>query len=460
VSKLKEYQNPEVLRKLYWEEGLSLNKIAKKFSRNSTLILHYMKRFNIKRNPPHGRKLNVDKETLENLYWRKKLSLGKIAKIFSVNAGTILYNMKKFNISRENRKPIQLPKINFTKEMLEDLYWKKRLNMNEIAKNFGLSSTLVLKYMKRFGVPRRPSNEEKIIIPKALLEHLYLDKRFSSLRIGYTLGFDHRFIRKRLEKFNIPMRSLSEALTKYSKTSFSGDLKEKAYMLGLRAGDVHSKRQHKIIRVQSTTTHPAFLEMMKDVFDKYSNVGIYKFFNKGFNSWQWFVYSDLNHTFNFLLEKPQEIPDWILDDEDLFFSFLGAYVDAEGSWVVLKSHEKFVRFVFKISSMDKRILEQSKHKLNELGFRTHLYLRAKAGTSNKQGTKYSKDFYSLMMYRKSDVIRLAQILLPLSCHKEKIAKMNLVLNNSTKKWVEVKDEILELRKGIKESRLNQSISDN
>lgn len=27
---MKEYQNPEVLRKLYWEEGLSLNQIAKK----------------------------------------------------------------------------------------------------------------------------------------------------------------------------------------------------------------------------------------------------------------------------------------------------------------------------------------------------------------------------------------------------------------------------------------------
>ncbi len=106
---MKDYQNPEVLRKLYWDERSSLNQIARKFS---------------------------------------------------VTSGTIFYFMEKFGISRGKRKPLQLPKVNFTKDLLENLYWKQRLNMNEIAENFGVSSTLVLKYMKRFGVSRRPSNEE------------------------------------------------------------------------------------------------------------------------------------------------------------------------------------------------------------------------------------------------------------------------------------------------------------
>lgn len=98
---MKEYQNPETLRKLYWEEGLSLNQIARKLGVNSTLILHHMKRHNIERNSPHGKKLNVDKETLENLYWKERLSLNKIAKLFGVVGGTILYNMKSWYSQRK-----------------------------------------------------------------------------------------------------------------------------------------------------------------------------------------------------------------------------------------------------------------------------------------------------------------------------------------------------------------------
>lgn len=301
--------------------------------------------------------------------------------------------------------------------------------MNEIATKFDVSPTLVLKYMKRFDVPRRPRNEEKIIIPKALLEQLYLKKHFSSLRIGETLGFDSRFIRKRLNKFKIPMRSLSETSTKHPKTPFSEDLPEKAYMLGLRSGDVHAKQMRNIVRVQSTTTHPAFIEMMKNVFGKYSCIGIYKFFNKGFNYWQWFVYSDLNSSFDFILEKPQEIPDWILNNEEYFYAFLAAYMDCDGTWVILKSHENSVRFVFRIATMDKYILRDLKDKLNELGLKSHLYLSQRAGTKNKEGKKYNKDFYSLIIYRKSDVINLAKILLPLSKHDEKVLKINLIMNN-------------------------------
>lgn len=454
---MKEYQNPDVLRKLYWEGGLSLNQIAKKFGVNSTLILHHMKRQDIKRDSPYGRKLDTDKETLENLYWKEKLSLGKIAKIFSVNPGTILYNMKRFGIPREKRKPIQLPKVSFAKEMLEDFYWKQRLNQNEIANKFGVSSTVVSKYMKRFGVPRRPNNEEKIIIPKALLKQLYLNKHFSSLRIGEALGFDSRFIRKRLNKFNIPMRTLSETSTKHPKTSFSENLLEKSYMLGLRTGDVHAKQMRNIIRAQSTTTHPAFIEMMKNVFGKYSYVGVYKFFNKGFNSWEWFVYSDLNKSFDFLLDKLNEIPGCIRNEENLFYSFLAGYADAEGCWRIAKSHEKFVRFVFKIDSMDKLVLEQIKVTLEKFGIKVNFYLKQKKGTvrkNNGKEFKYNNDFYSLVVYRKSDVISLANKLLPLSRHPEKISMIKLLIENHyNNSWDKIESNFRELRNHIKESRL-------
>lgn len=220
-------------------------------------------------------------------------------------------------------------------------------------------------------------------------------------------------------------------------------------MLGLRTGDFYAQKVKLLVRVQSTTTHPAFVEMMKNTFGKYSNVSIYKFFNRDFNSWQWFIYSDLNNSFSFILKKPQEIPEWILNNKEYFYAFLAGYMDCEGSWVILKSHENSVRFVFKISTTDITILEEIKNKLNELDFNSYLYLSAKSGTRNKQGKKYNKNFYSLIVYRKSDVITLPQILLPLSRHKEKILKMNLIVDGVNKNWDEIKDEILQLRNEIK-----------
>ncbi len=193
--------------------------------------------------------------------------------------------------------------------------------------------------------------------------------------------------------------------------------------------------------------------MMKSAFDKYSRVGIYKFFNKGFNSWEWFVYSDLNKTFDFLLEKPQEIPEWILGSLELFYAFMAGYTDSEGCWRIVKSHKKFVRFIFKIDSMDKQILEQIKEVLENSGVRVNFYLKFKKGTI-RNGIKCNNDLYSLVVYRKRNVILLTNKLLPLSRHQEKIAIMKLVLDNSeNNSWDKLGNQSLELRNRIKETRL-------
>jgi len=46
---MKEYQDPEVLRKLYWGESLSLNQIAKKLDVSLTTIFLHMKKHSIER---------------------------------------------------------------------------------------------------------------------------------------------------------------------------------------------------------------------------------------------------------------------------------------------------------------------------------------------------------------------------------------------------------------------------
>jgi len=50
-------------------------------------------------------------------------------------------------------------KINITKEELYDLYWNKKYSSTEIAKMFNVYHNTVLRWMKKFNIPRRSLSE-------------------------------------------------------------------------------------------------------------------------------------------------------------------------------------------------------------------------------------------------------------------------------------------------------------
>ncbi len=291
------------------------------------------------------------------------------------------------------------------------------------------------------------------MLQKDILEDLYLSKKMSSSAIARKFGIKHdRTVRKWLEKYNIPRRTVSESITKYPKTSFNNDTNLKAYILGLRSGDIHAKRIHKVIRIQTTTTHPAQIEMVKSTFGVFSHIGRYEFFNKAFNLKQWFVYCDLNESFSFVLEKPDKIPDWILDSDIAFYNFVSGYADSEGSWKILKSHKNGVRFVFQLCSQDRKILKQIVRKLRQMNYRVNIYLDTRAGI-DKRGKKNNLDMYRVMVYQTKSVLDLITILLPLSRHQEKIDMMHLIMNSVNKKWSDIETEIKILKNRIKSSRI-------
>ena len=68
---------------------------------------------------------------------------------------------------------------------------------------------------------------------------------------------------------------MSEAKTKYKKIHFSGNLNEKAYLLGLRTGDLSAHINWFQIRIGTSTTHPAQVEMLERAFEKYTHVHNY-----------------------------------------------------------------------------------------------------------------------------------------------------------------------------------------
>src|SRR3989338_127409 len=168
-----------------------------------------------------------------------------------------------------------------------------------------------------------------------------------------------------------------------NKTPFSGNLNEKAYLLGLRTGDIHARKHYRLIQADTTSTNDAQLKMFAQAFRKYGQVKSYKK-KGGYTETTNRIYTFLDLSFGFLTQKPKIIPSWIMKNNGLFYSFLAGYVDSEGSWII------------------------THHKLKELGYNSHFYLVRKKGTYGNRVCNF--DLYRVMIMSHKDVVKLAETL--------------------------------------------------
>jgi hypothetical protein len=288
---------------------------------------------------------------------------------------------------------------------------------------------------------------KKYKINKKLLEKMYIQNKFSCRKIAEELKINSsETVRYWLRKYKIKRRNLSESRTKYVKISFYGGMKEKAYLLGLRVGDIHARMNHNMIRVESGTSHSSQLKMFRIVFEKYSHVHVY--LNRHQEWFEWNMYCDLDKSFDFLLVKPIRVPSWISENDDLFFSFLAGYADCEAGIDIGKNNVNNIRFVFRLRTSDLKILNQIQNKLNEKGIYATLNLEKVKGEKTNFG-KHNKDFWCLAVQRKVDVAKLSSLLLKNSKHYEKIRKMKLVLKYFKEtSWNKVANEVTKMRKII------------
>ena len=187
----------------------------------------------------------------------------------------------------------------------------------------------------------------------------------------------------RMKDYGIPSRTMSEAKTIYPKQDFSGDLVEKAYLIGFRLRDLNAYRDYDSVCVQTSTTINEQVELLKEIFDKYSNVSVKEYSDGAFH-----IQVRLNKTFGFLLPKEDLIENWILENDSYFTAFLAGYFDAEGNVQLYKN-----RLRLRIRSCDKNILYSAHQKLQNLGIRSIFRLELLAGIYKYK--KLNKDFWYL-----------------------------------------------------------------
>lgn len=319
-------------------------------------------------------------------------------------------------------------------KILERLYWHQKMSSPRIAKIYGCSPEYIRDLFKKYNIKIRTKSEARqflfdINIPKTNLKNFYLKEKKSSIKIAEKFNCSAGFIRKKLKEYKIPIRPYKEALaisnkSPYPKNDFSGNLEEKAYLLGFSKGDlwVYSASElSSSVFIQTNSTKYEFIQLVECLFSPYGRVWKSNPAKNGAVC----IRCALNRTFNFLLGEKDIIDAWILGNLKFFAAFLAGYIDAEGTLCLCKGNG-----VFSIRSQDKNILHQIYAKLLKL----EIFLRPpqivrRKGTKDIRGTISNRDIWAIFIHRKDAILKLIKLVNFYLKHPQKIEGTGIVKNN-------------------------------
>jgi hypothetical protein len=339
-------------------------------------------------------------------------------------------------------KRVQLP----TGE-LRDLYIEQGWTTTEIADHYGVGASTVRRALEAIGVdirPRGPIGSRKLPhleLTESLLRDLYLEQKRSIPQIAELYGWGRETIRLRMLEYNIPIRSFSEKTrvqhgTHEEYKDFSGDAHEKAYLIGFRIGDLHVRREHagsEGIRLACTSSKPEQIHLIEQLYGKYGHVTKNEEWRLSLRGLLRCVKISvsLNETFDFLLDHPTRISDWIFADPNLFLAFFGGFVDAEGSFHLKRRTNVVAQGRFSIKNTDKIVLEQCRERLLRLGIGcSNLSKVYDAGRqTSARGVFATKALWGFAVEEKESVLRLIELLAPYIHHAKRSDDMDRVRAN-------------------------------
>jgi len=317
------------------------------------------------------------------------------------------------------------------KEDLERLYLVEGLSAAKIAKVYGLSykspkvaESAVLLQLKRCGIKRRGKTDHVRIVSEELVER-WIQRYKAGESLKQIAGGDVSPVTvwNRLRQRGFIMRDKVEAqisaVSKYERKPFKGDDLEKAYLLGLRHGDLDVVKHGRAVRVRVSTTHKAMAYLFESLFSQFGHVHRYPRTSR-FTGFEWSLECDLDSSFGFLLIRPamEEIESYSKRE---FMAFLAGFFDAEGSIFL---HRKSGRYVpeLTLTNTDVALLTHAKQRLEEQGF--HLALEKREQRKGRSGGMPAGVIYRLRAWR----FREVQLILGLLRvrHPEKVAEKTLI----------------------------------
>jgi predicted DNA-binding protein (UPF0251 family) len=318
-------------------------------------------------------------------------------------------------------------KIRINKGELEKLYKIEKLNTYQIASKFNCCQATIWKRMIEFNVKRRKSHDLNSRIPsKNELLRLYIKNELSTWQIEKKYGFSRGTVHRKLKEYGIKIRDRADSHIIFPRKDFSGNLIEKAYLIGFRLGDLGVRKIYpnsKTIAVASGSTIKEQIELINNLFKNYGRIKIKTAKNNRINIW-----IALNESFDFLLSK--EIPYWVEKNKETCLAFIAGFTDAEGSIGIYNKQA-----VFQIGNYEKPILLFILKNLNNFGIACRgPYECDTSNYFNKEGYGHNKNYFQIRVCKKESLLKLFNSIKPYIKHKNKIealkkAEDNVILRN-------------------------------
>lgn len=242
------------------------------------------------------------------------------------------------------------------------------------------------------------------------------------------------------------LKGIREKRRKYERKPFDGTDEGKAYLMGLRQGDLSVSRPwNGVVRVSTSTTHPAMANLFRQLFEPYGHVYQHPRYKKDTGTYEWNLSANLDASFDFLLMEKEACWEWVQRRKSTILFYLAGILDAEGSigiWsngkgtalqvVVYNTNIDLLRFVFSM--------------ISELGYKPlGPYLDKRKGTiTSKYKIPRRKDYWKIALANFAEVQSLLGEL-PIR-HPEKIERKKLALTLQIgESWGSVEPHIKRLR---------------
>jgi hypothetical protein len=152
------------------------------------------------------KKMFIDSEALRKLYWDEGLNINQIGKKYEVDPKTVYFRMIRLDIPFRNRsKPLAIEP-----DVLRELYCEKHLTCLQISKLFNASDTHIKNKLQEYGITARHTTNRKNIDLDAVVK-FYIDEKLSCKDISEKVNVSGGTVQKRLKELGL-IRSLSESV--------------------------------------------------------------------------------------------------------------------------------------------------------------------------------------------------------------------------------------------------------
>ena len=226
------------------------------------------------------------------------------------------------------------------------------------------------------------------------------------------------------------LKAIKEKRRKYERRPFDGTDQDKAYLLGLRHGDLSVSRPWRgVIRVSTSSTHPALAELFTKLFNHYGHVYQLPRYKEDMQTYEWNLQVILDDSFEFMFEDFTQTASWVQQDRSTLLEYLSGLLDADGAIITTRDQDGKVSLFLDYYNSNKSILEWVKGEIKKLGYFCSIRRNKKRGArTRKYGIIHRTDYWQFSTYGMNNIQGLIAKLHPR--HAEKVRRQAIALSVS------------------------------